>query len=67
MPLNTIELTGPPAVLASEFRAAPPVDQTVVLLRITFAADRCKRSLTNSVPVRTASDIENLLTHELHW
>jgi hypothetical protein len=67
MPFDAIELTGPPAVLASEFQAGPPPDQTVVLLRITFTAARWKKRLTNSVPVRTARDIENLLLHELRW
>jgi hypothetical protein len=65
--LDTTQLATPPAVLASEFRAGPPPDQTVVLLRITFTAARWKKRLTNSVPLRTARDIENLLIHELRW
>ncbi len=67
MPFDAIELAGPPAVLASEFRAGPPPDQSVVLLRVTFSPAGSKKRLTNSQPVRTARDIENLLLHELRW
>jgi hypothetical protein len=67
LPCGTSELTGPPAVLTSEFRAEPPVDLSVVLLRITFTCDRWKKQLTNGVQVRTAGYVEAMLNHELRW
>lgn len=66
MPLDTIELAST-AILASEFRAEPPPDHTVVLLRITFTAARWTKRLTNGVRMRSARDIELLLNHELRW
>jgi hypothetical protein len=45
----------------------PPVDQTVVLLRVTFSPDRWKKRLTNGVYARSAQDVQTLLDHESRW